>query len=91
MLKYLSGADIFLGCRVPSVFVAHRASCLSEYKRSIAVRHNSAVLVVDATCCGSVKRHRAILDKKEKKKQVHLQCALLVSENSLLYIYLLQE
>jgi len=44
-------------------FGAHRAFCLSEYKRSIAVKHNSLVLVVDAACCGSTNRHRAILYK----------------------------
>jgi hypothetical protein len=44
-------------------FGAHRAFCLSEYKGNITVKHNSVILVVDATCFDSTNHHQAILYK----------------------------
>jgi hypothetical protein len=60
-VKLFVRADIFLCCRVPPVFGAHWAFCLSEYKGSITVKHNSVVLVVDAAWFGSTNHHWAIL------------------------------
>jgi hypothetical protein len=71
-------------------FGAHRAFCLSEYKPSITVRHNSVVLVmlrllVQRTING---QYFTVI---KKARQVYLQCALLVSEILLVYEYLLKE
>jgi len=58
---------LFIGSRHFSLlpratgFGAHRTFCLSEYKRSITVKHNSVVLVFGAACFGSTNHHRAIL------------------------------